>query len=66
MWNHYPKVVTLHELPSVPLSHMMTLKIEFAKNKCLGTILPTEMIPIASTYPTREHYKTLISCDFTI
>ena len=39
---------------------MMILKIEFAKNKCLSTILSTEKIPVAWTYPTREHYKNAI------
>ena len=38
---------TKHGLPSVQLSRMMNLKIEFAKNKCLGTIWSTEMNPIA-------------------
>ena len=32
------RVVTKHGLPSVQLSRMMNLKIEFAKNECLGTI----------------------------
>ena len=41
------RVVTIHWLPSIQLSRMMNLKIEFAKNKCLGTILSTEMIPNA-------------------
>ena len=41
------RVVTKHGLPSVQLSRKMNLKIEFAKNKCLGTIRPTEMNPIA-------------------
>ena len=41
------RVVTKHGLPSVQLSRMMNLKIEFAKNKCLGTIWSTEMNPIA-------------------
>ena len=41
------RVVRIHGLPSVQLSRMMNLKIEFAKNKCLSTILSTEMIPIA-------------------
>ena len=41
------RVVTIHGLPSVQLSRMMNLKIEFAKNKCLSTIRSTEMIPIA-------------------
>ena len=40
-------VVTKHGLPSVQLSQMMNLKIEFAKNKCLGTVWFTEMNPIA-------------------
>ena len=41
------RVVTIHGVPSVQLSRMMNLKIEFAKNKCLGKIWSTEMIPIA-------------------
>ena len=41
------RVVTKHGLPSVQLSRMMNLKIVCAKNKCLGTILSTEMTPIA-------------------
>ena len=41
------RVVTIHGVPSVQLSRMMNLKKEFAKNKCLGTILSTEMIPFA-------------------
>ena len=41
------RVVTKHGLPSVQLSRMMNLKIKFAQNKCLGTILSTEMNPIA-------------------
>ena len=32
------RVVTKHGLPSVQLSRMMNLKIEFAKNNGLGTI----------------------------
>ena len=32
------RVVTKHGLPSVQLSRMINLKIEFAKKKCLGTI----------------------------
>ena len=36
---------------------MMILKIEFAKNKCRSTIWPTEKIPVAWTYPARDHYK---------
>ena len=40
-------VVTIHELPSVQLSRMMNLKIEFAKNKCPSTIGSTELILIA-------------------
>ena len=51
------RVVTKHGLPSVQLSRMMNLKIEFAKNKCLGTIWSTEMNPFASTYLAREHNK---------
>ena len=41
------RVVTKHGLPSVQLKRMMNLKIEFAKNECLGTIRSSEMIPIA-------------------
>ena len=41
------RVVTKHGLPSVQLSRMMNLKIELAKNKCLGTVWSTEMNPIA-------------------
>ena len=41
------RVVTKHGLPSVQLSRRMNLKIELAKNKCLGTIWSTEMNPIA-------------------
>ena len=41
------RVVTINKLPSVQLSRMINLKIEFAKNKCLSTIWSTEMIPIA-------------------
>ena len=43
------RVVTKHGLPSVQISQMMNLKIEFVKNKCLGTIWSTEMNPIALT-----------------
>ena len=53
------RVVTKHGLPSVQLSRMMNLKIEFAKNKCLGTIWSTEMNPFASTYLAREHNKNV-------
>ena len=49
-------VVTIHELPSIQLSRMMNLKIEFAKNKYLSTIGSTDMILIAWTYPARENY----------
>ena len=41
------RVVTKHGLPNFQLSRMMNLKIEFAKNKCLGSIWSTEMNPIA-------------------
>ena len=41
------RVVTKQRLPSVQLSRMINLKIEFAKNKCLGTIWSTEMDLIA-------------------
>ena len=41
------RVVTKHGLPSVQLSRMVNLKIEFAKTKCLGTIWSTEIYPIA-------------------
>ena len=40
------RVVTKRGLPRVQLSRMMNLKIEFAKNKCLGTFCSTEMNPI--------------------
>ena len=43
----FQRVVAKHELPSVQLSRMINLKIEFAKNKCLGTIWFTEMNPTA-------------------
>ena len=51
------RVVTIHWLPRVQLLRMINLTIGFAKNACLCTILSTEMIPIARTYPAREHYK---------
>ena len=41
------RVVTKHGLSSVQLLRMMNLKLEFVKNKCLGTIWSTEMNPIA-------------------
>ena len=41
------RVVTKHGLLSVQLSRLMNLKIEFAKNKCLGTIWSPEMNTIA-------------------
>ena len=41
------KVVTNHGLLSVQLSRMMNFKIEFVKNKCLGTIWSTEMNTVA-------------------
>ena len=47
----------MHGLPSVLLSRMINLKMAFAKIYCLGTIWSTEMIPIAWTYPAREHCK---------
>ena len=59
LWNCYPRVVTRKGLPSVQYSRMMILKIEFAKNKCLSTIWSTEKIPVAWTYPAREHYKNV-------
>ena len=37
----------MHGLPSVQVSRMMNLKIEFAKKKCVGIIWSTERIPIA-------------------
>ena len=43
----FQRVVTKHGLPSVQLSRMMNLKIEFAKYKRLGTIWSTEMNQIA-------------------
>ena len=51
------RVVTIHGLPRVKLSRIVNLKIGFAKNKCLCTLLSNEMIPIAITFPAREHYK---------
>ena len=47
MWNCYPKGSHKHAQPSVQLLRKMNLKIEFAKNKCLGTIWSAEMNPIA-------------------
>ena len=47
MWNCYPKGSQKHGLPNVQLSGKMNLKIEFAKNKCLGTIWSAEMNPMA-------------------
>ena len=41
------RVVTTQRLPGVQLSRMINLKIEFAKNKCLGKIWSTEMNLIA-------------------
>ena len=41
------RVVTKHGLASVHLSRMMNFKIQFVKNKCLGTIWSTEMNPVA-------------------
>ena len=41
------RVVTKNGPPSVQLSRMMNLKIQLAKNKCLGTIWSTEMPPIS-------------------
>ena len=41
------RAVTKHGLPTVQLSRVMNLKIEFAKKKCLGTIWFTKMNPIA-------------------
>ena len=41
------RVVTKHGLPSAQLSRMMNFKIEFVKNKCLGTIWSTETNPVA-------------------
>ena len=35
----------------------MKLKIDVAKNKFLSTIRSAEMIPTASTDPSREHYQ---------
>ena len=36
------RLVTIHGLPSVQLSQMMNLKIEFAKNKCLSTRISSD------------------------
>ena len=41
------RVVTMRGVPNVQLSRVVNLQIEFAKNKCLGTIWSTEMMPIA-------------------
>ena len=41
------RVVTIHGVSSVQLSRVVNLKIELAKNKCLGTIWSTEMISFA-------------------
>ena len=41
------RLVTNQGLPIAQLSPMMNLKIEFAKNKCLGTIWSTEINQIA-------------------
>ena len=60
------RVVTLHGVPSVQLSRMVNLKIEFAKNKCLCTFWSTEMISVAELIQQERIIKTLISCDFTI
>ena len=57
VWNTYPKGSQKHWLPRVQLSRMINLKIGFAKNKCMCINWSTEMIPIARTYPAREHYK---------
>ena len=51
------RIVTKYALPSVQLSRIVNLKIEFAKDMCLSTIWSTEMNPIARTSPAREHYK---------
>ena len=53
------RVVTIHGVPSVQLSRMMNLKIEIAKNQCLGTIWSTEMIPIAESIIKRIFPVTL-------
>ena len=58
--------VTKHGLPIVQLSRMMNLKIEFAENKCLGTIWYTELNPMLELIKQGSIIKTLISCDFTI
>ena len=47
MWIVIQRIVTKHGLPSVQLSRMINLKIEFAKNKCMGTIWSAAMNPIA-------------------
>ena len=54
-----PRVVRIHGLPSAQLSRMINLTIRFAQNKCLSTILSTELIPIAWTYPKRLFPVTL-------
>ena len=46
---------------------MMILKIEFAKNKCQSTVWYIEKIPVAWTYPAREHYKnTYFLCFYNL
>ena len=40
-----------------PILVYVKVSVEFAKNKCLGTIWSTKKIPVAWTYPAREHYK---------
>ena len=47
------RVVTKHGLPRVQLSRMMTLKIEFAKNKCLYRLRLTQLHELIQ----QEHYK---------
>ena len=60
------RVVTIHGVNSIQISRMMNLKIEFARNKCLGTIWSAEKIPLLELIQQDSVIKTLISGDFTI
>ena len=60
------RVVTIHGLLSVQKSCMMNLKIDFVKNKCLGTIWSTETFLLLELFLQESIIKALIFCDFTI
>ena len=47
----------MHLLVLFAIPKSIFIHQEFAKNKCLSTIWSTEKIPVAWTYPAREHYK---------